>query len=315
MKKTIWPVLVLALLPGTLFAQSFSGSAKGTTAADFLQLGVGGRAMGMGGAFSAIADDASALYWNPAGLTNIEKRSATFMHASYLQSSFFDYAAYGQNLGKYGAAGGSLQYLNAGQITQTDANFNPIGTFSPYDMALTFGYAHKLTGVAPALDGAAVGGSIKYIRSAIINTAQTTAFDVGMLSPFYFNHKLRLAFTMTNLGGTLKYEQTAENLPLTMTAGGAYHITDRWLTSLDLGIPRGNSPYVAAGTEYLFPLKDTWSFAGRLGYNSRNVGDVSGVTGVSVGVGLGAHGLNFDYSFVPYGSLGITNRFSVSAKF
>ena len=98
-------ILVLALLPGALFGQSFSSSAKGTTAADFLQLGVGGRAMGLGGAYTAVADDASALYWNPAGLTSVEKRDVTFMHAQYLQSSFYDYAAYAQNLGKYGAFG------------------------------------------------------------------------------------------------------------------------------------------------------------------------------------------------------------------
>jgi len=108
MRGRLTPVLILGLLPGPLFGQSFSSAAKGTTAADFLQLGVGGRAMGLGGAYTAVADGADALYWNPAGLTAVEKQAVTVMHAAYLQSSFYDYAAYAQNLGEDGAFGAGL---------------------------------------------------------------------------------------------------------------------------------------------------------------------------------------------------------------
>ena len=308
-------ILVLALLPGALFGQSFSSSAKGTTAADFLQLGVGGRAMGLGGAYTAVADDASALYWNPAGLASVEKRAATVMHAAYLESSFYDYAAYAQNLGKYGAFGAGFQYLNAGAITETDSQFNNVGTFTPYDLALTAGYAHKLDGLGPLLDGGALGLSVKYIRSVILTAAQTSAVDFGVMSPEYLDRRLRLAAAVLNLGGTLKYQQTAENLPLTFKAGGAYHITSRWLASADVAAPRDNGPYFAVGTEYQLPLMGAWSCAGRMGYNSQTLSDVTGVTGLSVGAGLGLRGLSVDYAFVPYGGMGITNRFSLSVKF
>src|SRR5580704_17462652 len=86
-------------------ASNFSSSANGTTAAEFLQLGVGARALTMGQAYTAVADDATAVYWNPAGMTQIENRSATVMHTAYIASSFFDYGAYAQKLGKSGTIG------------------------------------------------------------------------------------------------------------------------------------------------------------------------------------------------------------------
>ena len=158
MRTSGWLALALCLLPGWSAGQSFSFAAKGTAAAQFLELGVGGRAMSMGGACTAVADGADALYWNPAGLVRVERNAATFMHAAYLDSSFYDYAAYARNLGDYGAVGLGLQYLNAGSITETDANFNSVGSFTPYDLAASLGYAHRLGGFS-------LGGAVKYIHS------------------------------------------------------------------------------------------------------------------------------------------------------
>ncbi|MCX5795357.1 MAG: hypothetical protein NTY77_07690 [Elusimicrobia bacterium] len=158
-------------------------------------------------------------------------------------------------------------------------------------------------------------GALKYIQAKILNTAQTAAVDFGVLSPSYLDKRLDLALTVTNLGGTLKHDQSAENLPLTFKAGAAFKLTQRWLASLDLSLPRGDEAYTAVGTEYVFPVKESWSVAGRLGFDSRTMGDVTGVSGISVGAGFASKALSLDYAFVPYGGLGITNRFSVSARF
>ncbi len=310
----LWGFVLLARAAG---AQSFGSGGAGTAAADFLEQGVGARAIAMGGAYAAVADDATALYWNVADLTNIRKRSVVLMHSQYLASTFYDYGAYAQNLGRAGAFGLGLQYLNEGSIAETDANFNTIGGLSPYALALSAGYANKVEGLRTlsALNGFSLGLTAKFIRSAILETAQTGAVDVGALSPYYFDDHARFALAAQNLGGALHYEQAFENLPVILKAGSVFEITGRWIASVDAGAPRDDAPYVAAGTEYFFPIIHEWTLAGRLGYNSRTLPGIAGVTGVSAGLGFGHRDLDVDYAIVPYGGLGITNTVSVAFKF
>ena len=311
---SILAAAVLLAVPAR--SADFSSSAQGTTAAQFLELGVGARAVAMGEAYSAVADDAGAMYWNPAALTAIQNRSATLMHAAYLGTSYFDYAAYGQNLGSKGAFGAGLQYFSAGGITQTDTTGSDVGTFTPYDLAFSLGYAHKLDGLGPqALNGFSVGLAAKFIQSRILTTAQTEAVDVGVLSPAYFNDRLKLAFTMTNLGGTIKFDAANENLPLNVKLGSSYKIIDRWLTALDVSFPRNDNPYVALGTEYQLATSGPWKFAGRAGFNSQTIGSIDGFSGVSVGIGIGYSGLAMDYAFVPLGGVGQAHRISLTCGF
>ena len=84
---------VSCILSGSVFA-----GGGGTTAVPFLTMGAGARALAMGDAATATANDATALYWNPATLLRIENQSATFMHAATLENSAYDYAAYGLSL-------------------------------------------------------------------------------------------------------------------------------------------------------------------------------------------------------------------------
>jgi len=304
MRRALYLLLALST---SLAHADFNSGARGTTSADFLELGVGARAVGMGQAYSAVADDATSLYWNPAGLTRVEHADATFMHAPYLDSTFYDYGAYAQRAGRH-AWGLGVQYFSAGSIAQTDQNNASLGSFSPYDLAASAGYAYRLTE-----GGLSIGGDVKYIQSKILATASTVAADLGVQSGLFWD-RLRLAVTATNMGGELKFEQESDPLPFALRYGASVNITKDWLAALDLVSPRDDSSYAALGTEYILHATDQFQFAGRLGYNSLTTSDVSGFTGLSCGMGIGYRSLAFDYAFLPYGSLGLTHRISLSLK-
>lgn len=301
---------ILLLTSPLGWAGSFSSSAKGTTTPGFLKLPVGARGVAMGEAYSAVTDGASALYWNPAALSRIASRSATFMHAAHIDSSFFNYGAYGQKLGDAGALGVGIQYLSAGKITETDATGTEVGSFTPNDLAVSLGYAYAF-----GEDGFAFGIAAKFIRSKIINSGQTVAADLGMLSPAYLDRRLRLALTAKNLGGKMKFEVESESLPLVLGLGSSYRIHERWLAGLDVSFPKDNRPYAAVGTEYNLPLQAAWQLAGRLGFNTRTLEDIDGFTGISFGLGLTYNKLGMDYAFLPFGSLGLTHRISITLDF
>jgi hypothetical protein len=306
---TVFVTLIMNsfLVPANATA-GFNSDARGTTTASFLTLGVGARAEAMGEAFTAVADDATSLYWNPAGMARVDGGSAAFMHAPYLASTYYDYGAYAQRWGHH-SFGLGVQYFSAGSINQTDPNDVALGSFSPYDLAATFGYAYRLDEA-----GDAFGVSTKFVQSKILNTASTLSFDAGFQSRPYWE-RLRLAIAASNLGGKMKFEQESEALPTIVRLGSAFAISPRWSASMDIIAPKNNAGYLALGTEYRWPFSDGLTLAGRCGYNSRTTGDISGVTGFSTGFGLGWRAFSFDYALVPYGGLGLTQRISLSLRF
>src|SRR5471030_456263 len=105
-----WLGLIMVFtLPGRLNAAD-----TGTTAANFLKLGIGPRAIAMGNAQVGLADDVYATYWNPAGLARLESFEAGFVQNQYLENITEQYLAFAYPNPKIGTLAGSLTYLNTG---------------------------------------------------------------------------------------------------------------------------------------------------------------------------------------------------------
>ena len=102
---------ILILLCSTII-NSQNVSKTGTTAASFLEISVGASAIGMGGAFVSLANDASSLYWNPGGAANLEKYEALISHSEWIGETNFDFAALVLPLGEFGTLGFSFTSLN-----------------------------------------------------------------------------------------------------------------------------------------------------------------------------------------------------------
>ena len=298
----------LFLFSSVSFA-AFGGADKGTSSGQFLKLGAGARAAGMGEAYSAAADDASAVYWNPAALSRISGASAVFMHSGLPADISYEYLGCGRKLGSGGALGLGVQYLSVPALHETDASgFETGSSFSPGDLGVTLAYSFPLG------EKYSAGISGKYIRSKIDRTASTFASDLGLLAA-PFGGGFRLAFAVQNLGGRLKFEHGSDPLPLNMKLGASFSFSRNWLIALDLNAPRDNRPYAAAGTEYRLESGANLGFAGRLGFNSRALGDISGYSGVSIGAGLSFRRSCLDYAFLPFGTIGAAHRISVTVGF
>jgi len=308
MKKFILSLALICTAAASPRADDYSPDARGTAALGFLKVGAGARAAALGGAYTALGDDASALYWNPAGLLLPEKNSLVLMRAAYIGDVSFNYAAYSASLKGVGAFGASLDYMSAGQVAETDDQGFATGTMNPSDSALSLGFAR-------ALGGWGFGGSYKFIKSKLKNSASVHAFDAGLISPRYLNGRLNFGAALLNLGGTIKYEAKAERLPFVAKAGAAYQVSPKAGFSADICFPVDEAWYAAVGAEFRMYSTEKMKFFWRSGFNTGTIGDFGGFNGFSAGVGLSFKDLRLDYAAVPMGVLGLSNRFSLTLGF
>lgn len=172
----------------------------GTSAATFLKIGVGARAVSLGGSQVASVNDASALYWNPGGLANINRSQIMFSNNQWIAGIKHNYLAGGFPLGDLGTAGVSISYVSMGdmKVTNWDNTYGTGETFSAYGAAIGLGWARRLS------DRFMVGVHAKYVQESIANSsASTVAFDVGSQ---YDIRWLRIGFSILNFGPQLRLD-------------------------------------------------------------------------------------------------------------
>ena len=293
----------------------------GTTGATFLKISPGARAVGMGEAYVAIANDATALFWNPAGIVQIDNYEISLMHNFWLQGTYYDYFAFVQDLPGTGNEkfGLSITYLSSGDIERTkeDASGNYLtgdhGVFTLTDLALGLTYAWEIG------EKHSLGATIKLIRSTIDDAiGYGLCADLGYL--FRITPKLSAGFNAQNSLVSMPirfYRQrqdvsASHTLPINTKAGLAYRcMDDKLLLGFDVNFPIDNLVNYHAGAEYAI----TDSMLVRVGYKTNLITDLDVLSGLSLGFGYKFLGYDFDYAFVPYGDLGVTHRISLLMKF
>ena len=314
----------LALTAGLVVAAAparagFGTTDEATSGAQFLKLGGGARAEGMAQAYTALPNEADAMYWNPAALSRIDRHSVTLMNSILPAGINYNFLGYGQKLSNSYNIGASIQYLSQPPIDQTDSSgFSTGSAFHPSDFAGAIGGAYTIHNEDYGfLDGASFGATGKYISSTITKTAYTFGFDLGFLSaPFrVLDREMHLAYVAQNIGGSLKFQQLSDPLPTNLRFGTSMALAKGWLLDLDVDEPLDNAPYFALGTEYRLEVSDEASFAARFGVNSRAFGDAGNFSGLTLGLGARFSRLGIDYAFAPLGALGMTNTISASFSF
>ncbi|HAH31046.1 MAG TPA: hypothetical protein DCL44_01890 [Elusimicrobia bacterium] len=291
----------------------FSSKAAGTACADFLNLPTSARAAAMGGAYSAISDEASAIYWNPAGLVQIPKLSAVFMRSQYVADISYQYAAYAQRLSHSDVIGISALFTDIGTLDNTDVDGNKLGTFSPKDQVFTLSYSKAILEFSDKDMDVSVGIAIKQIHSDIVHSAKSYAGDFGIMTYNFKDIPYRLAVTVSNFGKGLRYDKEENTLPLTLKLGASVNLFRSLLFSTDAVFPKQNKPNVLVGTELATEPNELTRLYLRAGLNTQRLSD--GLGGLSLGVGATLHFFSLDYAFVPMGDLGTTHRISITFDF
>ncbi|MEW6103648.1 MAG: PorV/PorQ family protein [bacterium] len=304
-------IFLLVAIVGLIGVTSFAGE-PGKTAMAFLKLGQGARANGMGEAFVGLADDINALYWNPAGLSQIEDREAGFMFLKPYDE--IDGLGYGYLSSVFptnkAIFATSISYFDYGKEKKYEVdNNNPVDKreeWTACDMSFSFGLGGKMPN-----ENIALGLSLKAIYGKIDNSdAYGFCADAGMLyKPSIAG--MKIGAVVKNIGTRIKFEKESDPLPLSLKLGLSYLLPKTLAPitiTLDGTIPNDNNPYINIGGEYDYRK----ALAIRLGFKSGPQDEGSGLT---AGFGIKQGRFSLDFAFQPSGELGNSYFVSLASKY
>jgi hypothetical protein len=307
--------------------QQLGGQRRGTSSLEFLKIGVGARAEGMGEAFVSVANDPSALYWNPAGIGSQLRREIQFNSTSYPGDIRYNHIELVLPSAALGGSFGIQMGGFAAEMNETD-EYHPFGTgrtFTFTDFVLGAAYARRFT------DKLLIGFGVKYAREdygSQVDAPATGAllFDIGSI--YYLGWRsLRVGMSLTNFGGdagpsgTFVSPSTGETRaydgfspPTMFRYGLGFEPIEtenlRWTTAVEASQASDNAIEYRVGTEVMILKR----LALRSGYHIRSDafkmsagagfrGEISGIQG------------QIDYSYTDAGPLGHVSRLSLQAAF
>ncbi|OGS18172.1 MAG: hypothetical protein A3J83_09130, partial [Elusimicrobia bacterium RIFOXYA2_FULL_40_6] len=286
--------------------------AGGATSAEFLQsnvnLGVGARAVGMGAAYTAVGNDASSMFWNPASLSLMNRKEVVLSNNSFLEGIQYNVLGLGIPLGKNSQTLGiGIQSLSYGDMVKTDENGADAGTFTASDMAMGAYYSRGLN------EQFMVGLGFKSITQTLDSESSGgMAIDLGSL--YLISPKVQAGLAIQNLGSAIK----GAALPMNIKLGVAGKVGNS-LLSFDIDQPSGGDKMlVGLGFELnsagLIDMPSGGKLALRGGYQTPDA-DMGSLAGITFGFGFEMSGIGLDYAYVPAGDLGSTNRISIVVGF
>jgi hypothetical protein len=296
-------IIIVALLGKV----SVAASSAGRTAADFLLIGVGARAAGIGGAYTAVTEGALSSYWNPAGLAEIDVGEVAFSHFAWYQDITLEHAALAYRINDKTTAGFSLTFLDYGQIEGYDANGVTTGEITAYDWSGALSVGMRVG------QDVLVGFTGKFINQRLDDfSAHTFAMDVGAK---YLMDNITLAAVIANFGPDMKFSYLKERIPTSARlAVSIYPFGPMFMTAVELDKKFYGGTTIRQGFEYNF--NDQYFL--RTGYNyfPGQANRVFG-SGISLGAGMRYRRAEIDYAYTPkeYYSHDDLHRISLVLKF
>lgn len=313
LRITLTCTLAFIMLTAAAISKNVNKNA-GTSAFPFLKIDISARAVAMGGAFTGLANDESALYYNPAGIAQFEEKRFIATYHNYfadMQSGFLGFikplSIDKSYLGIY------VSYLNYGNFTETDMSGNTLGDFSGGDLVLAGTIAIRQN------YSWRVGATTKLIYEKVQDYSATgIAFDFG--AKYTSDREYYAAGIMIqNLGFQLAgLGEEKDKLPLTVRGGISARLKGiPLLLATDVIMPIDNDMSLAIGGEF----RPVERFQARMGWNTfgsnyQTANSDDGWAGLGLGFGLDiTDDINLSYSFTPAAELGESHRITISGGF
>lgn len=324
----------------------------GTTAASFLEMGIGSAASGMGEAQVGVVRDLSSVYWNAAGLAYMDNSEVQFSYQPWIADIDVAFIGGGVALPRIGTLALSITSMNYGRtgVTTLEMQEGTGETYQATEYAAAFSYARKLA------QWFAFGASGKFISSNIWHMkAQAMALDLGVLVNTHFlsptgerAHGMTIGMSISNYGTRMRYDgmdllrpidilpdQNGNykdvqgqfrlqqwELPLVLRLGVAvYPIVTRsqkLTVAVDALHPNNNSESLNFGAEYGYLIPGTGRFMVRAGYRGLYMDESE--YGLTFGAGvhlmlLGNKLVKIDYAYKDVGILGYSSIFTLGVTF
>ncbi len=316
---------------------NLGGQRAGISAFQFLKLGVGARGVAMGESFVAVANDASALYWNPAGLVQFEENQAFASHTDYVVDISHEYFGAVYHLSPQDAVGAAVTSLHMAKMEIT-TELQPYGTgrfFSFGDVGVGVTYARRMT------DQFSFGTTVRYVEETLdVLKMRSVMVDIGT---YYWTglNTIRFAVVISNFGADVKPTSPEQpvytfggsssvpsfqsySLPTVFRFGVAFEplqTEQQQLTaSIQLNHPNDNSEHVRIGLEYgwektLYLRCGVKRTIGQQLFGADATSDEAFSVGAGFAGSLGFSNVSADYSYTSFTLLGTVHRFSLSFSY
>jgi long-subunit fatty acid transport protein len=316
MKKIILllPLAIFLLLPGMVFGQA----KVGTAGAQFLEIGVSARAIGMGEAFLGVADDASALYYNPGALSLLTQKEVVFTHVQYPADIQYEFVGFVMPMPRLaGSFGAAFYALHTDNMPVTNYKF-PRGngqTWTSRDYAMGLSYSAGLT------DRFSFGITVKYITQLLAAYRATGwAMDLGTYYDTGFRN-FKICMAISNFGPDMAFVSEEYPLPIDFRFGTAIDVIQTESSRLTAAVqgshPNDNLEKYNAGLEYWFNDMFALRFGKKFNYDYYDKGQIGdGLTfGAGAKLNFSSYRLSVDYAYQDLGYLDSVNRFTFGIRF
>lgn len=279
----------------------------GTAALPFLKAESGARPAALGGAYTALGNDAFSIFTNPAGTVFMDRREISLSHALWLEDMSLENLAYVQPFTSRLSILIGASALMSGSIKSYNAAGYSTGSFNAMEMALSAGVSYLISRRLYAAAQAKI-----FMQSSDDLSSNTYGGDFGVI---YSGDYAKFGFSALNLGQKIKLGEYAYDLPRTFRFGVSRELIKDFAAGADIVNYIDSGSHLALGAEYKLSIREDGAQAIfiRAGYTSGR--DKNTGTGISGGFGFMTSDLHIDYAFTPFGDLGNIHRFSLSLIF